>query len=51
MPRPAKTRKSTEDAAPTREDLAKAELEVGKNIPEGMIGLDTEDVGDVEPRH
>lgn len=39
-----KTRKSTSDAAPTRDDMEKAERDVGKNIPREMIGLDTEDV-------
>lgn len=29
----------------TREELKKDEKEIGKNIPEGMKGLDTEDVG------
>lgn len=30
------------------ERMKKAEKEVGENIPSQMIGLDTEDVGDVE---
>lgn len=30
----------------SREDLKKAEKEIGKNIPEEMKGLDTEDVGE-----
>lgn len=34
----------------TREDLERAEREVGKNIPDEMVGLDTEDVGDVDVR-
>ena len=28
--------------------MEKAEKEIGKNIPEGMKGLDTEDVGEPE---
>ncbi|HUR69671.1 MAG TPA: hypothetical protein VM370_10535 [Candidatus Thermoplasmatota archaeon] len=31
------------------EKMRKAEKEIGENIPDGMKGLDTEDVGDVEP--
>ena len=46
--RNAKTRKSTTDAAPTDKDMQKAEREVGENIPDEMVGLDTEDVGDVD---
>jgi len=30
------------------EKMKKAEKEVGDNIPSEMIGLDTEDVGDVD---
>jgi len=30
------------------ERMRKAEKEVGENIPTSMIGLDTEDVGDVD---
>lgn len=30
----------------SKKDLLKAEKEIGKNIPEGMKGLDTEDVGE-----
>lgn len=33
---------------PTREDMKRAQKEIGENIPEEMLGLDTEDVGDVE---
>lgn len=33
---------------PTAEDMYRAELEVGANIPDEMVGLDTEDVGDVD---
>ena len=29
------------------EKMKRAEKEVGENIPDEMIGLDTEDVGDV----
>lgn len=32
---------------PTREDMLRAEKEIGENLPEEMKGLDTEDVGDV----
>lgn len=32
---------------PTREDILRAEREIGQNIPQEMLGLDTEDVGDV----
>jgi hypothetical protein len=31
------------------EEMEKAEKEIGKNLPDEMKGLDTEDVGDVEP--
>ena len=44
----AKGRKSASDAAPTKEQMLKAERDVGKNIPDEMVGLDTEDVGDVD---
>lgn len=30
------------------EKMRKAEKEIGENIPEGMKGLDTEDVGEVD---
>jgi len=30
------------------EKIRKAEKEIGENIPEGMKGLDTEDVGEPE---
>lgn len=33
---------------PSKDDMRKAEKEVGENIPSEMMGLDTEDVGDVE---
>lgn len=33
---------------PTADEMLRAEKEIGKNIPEAMKGLDTEDVGDVE---
>ena len=47
----AKGRKSTGDAAPTKDQMLKAEREVGENIPDEMVGMDTEDVGDVDSRH
>ena len=47
----AATRKSTAGAAPTDKDMLKAEREVGENIPDEMVGLDSEDVGDVDSRH
>lgn len=34
---------------PTRDDMRRAEKEIGENIPDEMIGLDTEDVGDLAP--
>lgn len=34
--------------APTRDEMRKAEKEIGENIPQGMIGLDDADVRDVE---
>lgn len=34
---------------PTREDMMRAEKEIGENIPDEAIGLDTEDVGEVQP--
>ena len=34
-------------AEPTREDLKKDEREIGENIPDEMVGLDTEDVREV----
>ena len=33
---------------PTREDLRRDEKEIGANIPEEMVGLDTEDVREVQ---
>lgn len=33
---------------PTRDDMRRAEQEIGDNIPDEMIGLDTEDVGDLD---
>lgn len=40
---PAPTKK---DLTPTKKDLEKDEKEIGRNIPEAMKGLDTEDVGE-----
>jgi hypothetical protein len=34
--------------SPTRDDMRRAEREVGKNIPRAMIGEDNGDVRDVE---
>lgn len=35
---------------PTPEEMKEAEREVGRNIPEEMVGLDSGDVGDDEGR-
>lgn len=35
------------DKRPTREDMLKAEKEVGENIPEAFVGMDDGDVRDV----
>lgn len=39
------------DKSRSREDLMEDEKRIGENIPEGMKGLDTEDVGNPVERH